>query len=75
MCDGLEATDWKVNFAKLCTPISLSECQYHLDVILSTSHSSFLTDIISSISERQVTLVFLYLGGREETTKRPTIAV
>lgn len=71
MCDGSEATDWRGNFTKLRIPILLSECQYHLDVILSASHSSFLTDIISSISKRQVTLVFLYLGGREETTERP----
>lgn len=72
MCHGLEATKWNGNFAKLCIPILISEHQYHLNVILSNSHSSFLRDNISSSSKRQHTLVMLHLGGKEEKTKRPT---
>lgn len=49
-----------------------SECQYHLNIMFSASHRSFLRDIISYSSERLNTLVLLHLGGKEEKTERPT---
>ena len=63
--------NWIGHFAKLCTPILFSECQYCMDIRLFTSHSSFLGDIISSHSERYNTLVLLHLRGKGEKTEGP----
>lgn len=73
MCNGLLPPSCSGNFANLWIPILLSECLYHLNIMLSTSHSSFLRDIMSSSSERNDPLVLLYLGAKAEKTEMPMV--
>lgn len=69
MCDSLLATTWNGNFAKLWTPVLLSECQYNVPYL----SQLLLRDIISTSSERYNTLLPLHLGAKEEKTERPVV--
>lgn len=49
-------------------------CSQSVSVMLFTSHSSFLRDIISTSSERYNTLLLLHLGAKAEKVERPVVS-